>query len=275
MLSPAYIFDSSRLFREGTRLILGSSSFEVIGMGETLEDLHELPRMESLAVCVIGTVANVTILDFVTAVLSINPKVRVVVLADAYNHDEATAILDRGAKGYLHKGLSSESFVKALQLISEECSVISGWSVSNGSGREDPRTPVLSADKPDLRLVALDDTTSFAPKQLELGDAIIHPDAGSDVFDVHEHDAHMAAVPVQATRLVNGVRNLSPREKAILKLVMGGESNKQIARRLEITESTVKVHIKTILRKIDVRNRTQAAIWAMADPDFLEARQHT
>ncbi|CAN7681180.1 response regulator transcription factor [Rhizobium rhizogenes] len=240
-------------------------------MGETLEDLHELPRMESLAVCVIGTVANVAVLDFVTAVLSINPKVRVVVLADAYNHDEATAILDRGAKGYLHKGLSSESFVKALQLISEECSVISGWSVSNAGGRNDPRTPALPADKPDLRLLALDDAKSFAQKQLALGDAIIC----SDVFDVHEHDARMAAAPVQTTRIVNGVRNLSPREKSILKLVMGGESNKQIARRLEITESTVKVHIKTILRKIDVRNRTQAAIWAMADPDFLGPRQHT
>ncbi|NTF91056.1 response regulator transcription factor [Agrobacterium rhizogenes] len=275
MLSPAYIFDSSRLFREGTRLILGSSSFEVVGMGETLEDLHELPRMESLAVCVIGTVANVAILDFVTAVLSINPKVRVVVLADTYNHAEATAILDRGAKGYLHKGLSSESFIKALQLISEECSVISGWSVSSAGGRDDPRTPALPADKPDLRLLALDDAKSFALKQLALGDAIICPDAGSDVFDVHEHDARMAAAPVQTTRIVNGVRNLSPREKSILKLVMGGESNKQIARRLEITESTVKVHIKTILRKIDVRNRTQAAIWAMADPDFLESRQHT
>jgi two-component system nitrate/nitrite response regulator NarL len=275
MLSPAYIFDSSRLFREGTRLILGSSSFEVVGMGETLKDLYELPGMESLAVCVIGRVADVAVLDFVTAVLSINPKVRVVVLADAYNHDEATAMLDRGAKGYLHKGLSSESFVKALQLISEECSVISGWSVSNGGGREDSRTLALSVEKPVSLLLELDDAKSFVRKQLVLGDAIICPDASLDVFDVEAHDARVAAAPVQTTRIVNGVRNLSPREKSILKLVMGGESNKQIARRLEITESTVKVHIKTILRKIDVRNRTQAAIWAMADPDFLASRQHT
>ncbi|MBB3610681.1 response regulator transcription factor [Rhizobium sp. BK602] len=275
MLSPAYIFDSSRLFREGARLILRLSSFDVVGMGETLEDLHELPRMEPLAVCVIGTVVDVAVLDFVTAVLAINPNARVVVLADVYNHDEAAAILDRGAKGYLHKGLSSESFVKALQLISEECSVISGWSVSHGSSREDSRTAALSDDKPGSRSLTFDAAASFAEKQLAPGDVVVCPDAGSGVFDVHEHDTRMAAAAVQVTKVANGVRNLSPREKSILKLVMGGESNKQIARRLEITESTVKVHIKTILRKIDARNRTQAAIWAMADPDFLEFRQHS
>ena len=42
-----------------------------------------------------------------------------------------------------------------------------------------------------------------------------------------------------------------------------GASNKMIAYKLGITEATVKVHLKTLLRKIDVNNRTQAAIWAM------------
>jgi two-component system, NarL family, nitrate/nitrite response regulator NarL len=42
-----------------------------------------------------------------------------------------------------------------------------------------------------------------------------------------------------------------------------GASNKMIGNRLGITEATVKVHLKTLLRKIDVNNRTQAAIWAM------------
>ena len=44
---------------------------------------------------------------------------------------------------------------------------------------------------------------------------------------------------------------------------MLGESNKVIARKLEIAEATVKVHVKAILRKVRVRNRTQAAMWAM------------
>jgi two-component system nitrate/nitrite response regulator NarL len=57
---------------------------------------------------------------------------------------------------------------------------------------------------------------------------------------------------------------------------MGGEANKVIARKLEITEATIKVHVKSILRKIGAANRTQAAMWANenlrpADRPFLNA----
>ena len=56
---------------------------------------------------------------------------------------------------------------------------------------------------------------------------------------------------------------LSPREKSILRCLVEGDSNKSIARKIDIAEATVKVHVKAILRKIRVQNRTQAAIWAM------------
>jgi two-component system nitrate/nitrite response regulator NarL len=56
---------------------------------------------------------------------------------------------------------------------------------------------------------------------------------------------------------------LSIREKCVLRYLVEGDSNKVIARRIEVTEATVKVHIKAILRKIRVQNRTQAAIWAI------------
>ncbi|MGF7213836.1 two-component system nitrate/nitrite response regulator NarL [Skermanella aerolata] len=59
------------------------------------------------------------------------------------------------------------------------------------------------------------------------------------------------------------IRGLSPREQEILQALVTGSSNKLIAIKLSITEATVKVHLKTLLRKIDVNNRTQAAIWAM------------
>ncbi|WP_332684181.1 response regulator transcription factor [Bosea sp. (in: a-proteobacteria)] len=59
-------------------------------------------------------------------------------------------------------------------------------------------------------------------------------------------------------------RGLSTRETQILKCLIQGDSNKVIARRLQIGEATVKVHIKAILRKIRVQNRTQAAIWAVS-----------
>lgn len=56
--------------------------------------------------------------------------------------------------------------------------------------------------------------------------------------------------------------NLSPRELDVLCCLIAGYSNKVIARELSVCEATVKVHVKAILRKLKVNNRTQAAIWA-------------
>jgi two-component system nitrate/nitrite response regulator NarL len=57
-------------------------------------------------------------------------------------------------------------------------------------------------------------------------------------------------------------RKFSSREVEILDCLTRGEANKLIARQFDIAEATVKVHVKAILRKIGVGNRTQAAIWA-------------
>jgi two-component system nitrate/nitrite response regulator NarL len=59
---------------------------------------------------------------------------------------------------------------------------------------------------------------------------------------------------------------LSQKETVILKCLETGLSNKGIARELGMAEATVKVHIKAILRKINVENRTQAAVWSMSNP---------
>ena len=56
---------------------------------------------------------------------------------------------------------------------------------------------------------------------------------------------------------------LSEREEQVLRDLVKGLSNKIIARKLDIAEATVKVHMKSVLRKIRVANRTQAAIWAL------------
>jgi DNA-binding CsgD family transcriptional regulator len=62
---------------------------------------------------------------------------------------------------------------------------------------------------------------------------------------------------------VNSIRQLSIREVEILDRIVRGDSNKHIARHFDIAEATVKAHVKAILRKIGVANRTQAAIWAV------------
>lgn len=69
----------------------------------------------------------------------------------------------------------------------------------------------------------------------------------------------------QANRMTPAVepaRRLSDREIQILQCLVQGASNKQIAYRLGLSEVTVKVYIKGVLRKVRAANRTQAAMWA-------------
>jgi two-component system nitrate/nitrite response regulator NarL len=70
-------------------------------------------------------------------------------------------------------------------------------------------------------------------------------------------------ISAEAPPISHSTRTLSTREMQILQCLVRGQSNKMIARSLDIVEATVKVHIKAILRKIQVQNRTQAAIWAI------------
>ncbi len=58
--------------------------------------------------------------------------------------------------------------------------------------------------------------------------------------------------------------SLTERENAILKCLAAGMSNKLIARELDIMESTVKVHIRNLLKKLKFRSRVEAAVWAVA-----------
>jgi two-component system nitrate/nitrite response regulator NarL len=75
-------------------------------------------------------------------------------------------------------------------------------------------------------------------------------------------EAAHASMPTNQTPPDPRVHKLSPRETVILQSLMGGDPNKVIARKLDITEATIKVHVKAILRKIGAANRTQAAMWA-------------
>lgn len=72
---------------------------------------------------------------------------------------------------------------------------------------------------------------------------------------------HQTASPIERVRV--GDVALSQRELDIIRSLADGHTNKLIAKELSITEATVKVHIKTVLRKLGASNRTQVAIWAV------------
>jgi two-component system nitrate/nitrite response regulator NarL len=57
------------------------------------------------------------------------------------------------------------------------------------------------------------------------------------------------------------IANLTDRERQVLKHIAAGLSNKMIARKLDITEGTVKVHVKRVLNKLGMRSRVEAAVW--------------
>ncbi len=58
-------------------------------------------------------------------------------------------------------------------------------------------------------------------------------------------------------------KGFSDRERDILRSLGEGHPNKVIARQLDITEATVKVNLKAVMRKINAANRSEAAIWAV------------
>ena len=69
--------------------------------------------------------------------------------------------------------------------------------------------------------------------------------------------------PAAAEARLSSVNGLSPRELEILDRLTQGGPNKVIARQLGIAETTVKIHLKAVYSKIEVNNRTQAAVWAV------------
>ncbi len=116
------------------------------------------------------------------------------------------------------------------------------------------------------------DAASFV-KSLELvmmGETLLPPEILPLILD-HEDpiddDALAPDAEIASGIVLNAgegyVPQLSARENCILRCLTEGHSNKTIARKINIAEATVKVHIKAILRKIRVHNRTQAAVWAI------------
>lgn len=134
-------------------------------------------------------------------------------------------------------------------------------------------TRLLLAELPRTRIVAL---TSFSDRQ-RVTDVLAAGATGYVLKDSRPDDllaavraaadGHVPLDPRVAAALLPTTEvpltdQLSEREKQVLRLVAAGLANKQIARRLGIAESTVKVHTGNIFRRIGVADRTSAALWA-------------
>ena len=107
-----------------------------------------------------------------------------------------------------------------------------------------------------MELVMMGETI-FPPAFLSF---VLDPE-GTLLGETAPRDENNQAMPIRTKNPF--APQLSTREKLILRCLIEGDSNKCIARKINIAEATVKVHVKAILRKIRVQNRTQAAIWGM------------
>ncbi|MDQ2825609.1 MAG: response regulator transcription factor [Actinomycetota bacterium] len=75
-------------------------------------------------------------------------------------------------------------------------------------------------------------------------------------------DPKVAATLLRSRTTRRQLPELTERERQVLQLVGAGLANKQIARRLDISEKTVKAHLTSVFHRIGVSDRTQAALWA-------------
>lgn len=70
-------------------------------------------------------------------------------------------------------------------------------------------------------------------------------------------------MPQKGSASEAGLEKLTPREREIIVMLARGASNKEIARSLDLAESTVKIHVQGILRKLNLASRVQAAVYAV------------
>ncbi|MEH2378536.1 MAG: response regulator transcription factor [Nostoc sp.] len=75
--------------------------------------------------------------------------------------------------------------------------------------------------------------------------------------------------PTHSLPVPSSLAELTPREKEVLQLIATGASNREIAHQLYISEGTVKNHVTNILNRLNLRDRTQAAIWANTYLSYL------
>ena len=160
-----------------------------------------------------------------------------VILAAEEATDDALTALRAGACGYFRQDISAEQLLKSLELVA--C----GQAVSHRASRF-----VQSLDRANSETQQHDQTSAdhrIMTGGISKSASASDPDSQSEL-----------------TLARDVTRSLSRRELLILRMLTEGASNKVIAFKLVNTESTVKMHMKAILRKLRLQNRTQAAMWA-------------
>ncbi|MBI2853983.1 MAG: response regulator transcription factor [Chloroflexi bacterium] len=138
-------------------------------------------------------------------------------------------------------------------------------------------TRQIKAEMPDVKIVMLtvceDDRELFEAVRAGADGYILKNLKADEFFRLLSglERGEAAFAPSLATRVIVGFSRrpsgnedeLTQRELEVLKLVAGGESNKEIANRLQVSENTVKFHLRNVMEKLHLKNRTQLATYAL------------
>lgn len=215
------------MFCEGVKGLLAETRSEV---GCVLTSLYavglEAAAKDSDPLIIVGVRHPNEIVSAVRDIKLKFAEARIVVMDDVKDVNTVLTALDAGANCFVPESTSKQALVNVLELVTLN-------------------EPVMSVAL--VRLLLATNDRREGPARSIGGEQSLSPDP---LVGSGEQDGKVCP-------------RLSSREAAILNSLVGGLSNKVIAHQLTISEATVKVHIKAILRKIRVKNRTQAAIWAM------------
>ena len=224
------VVDDHTLFRRGlSALLQRDSQFEVVGdAGDASQAQRRAEELKPDLILLDNHLPGVSGVDALPALLEAVPDVRVLMLTVSEDERDLSAALRGGACGYLLKTVEGDALSAAIRRVMRGEKVVA-----------EEMTGKLVAAYRDASASA--SASASAPSSA--------PAARPGPLPV--------AVPA-ASRLAV----LSQRELEILRGIARGQGNKEIARALGIAQTTVKIHVQHILRKLDVSSRVHAAVIA-------------
>ncbi len=244
MSTKAIIIEPRSLVREALEALMAAHSYRVVGGVGSVSAIGESATRASGAALVLlsGMCASQAVAE-AAAVRELWPESHIVFLFESASIDDSLQVMMSEIDGCVPLSASPDTLVSTLRLVlSTDVRVI--VVTDNGHG------PAAFAQASAASIAAPDEGSS---------PVIDHTSVSTASPNTHPDSDRYGSEPRRSATCPT----LSEREAQILDGLVKGHANKVIARTCDITEATVKVHMKSILRKIRVANRTQAAIWAL------------
>jgi len=234
--TPLVIVEPNAILRESLKHYLEHKGFTIVGTFDCARSVAELVDAPEEATIVLNGTRCDIVADF-TFLKALRRKAHIVVYGGRSELNTTLEAIRSGATVYLDDKAHALMFLNSLELASH------GFVTMSIATRGETLPLANGKDEGAWReSIALAMDNAERPRVM----------------------TRVAQVPSDSQSVEQGLEpTFSPRESAILQLLREGAPNKLIARKLSLTEATVKVHLKSILRKIRVNNRTQAAVWAM------------